>query len=224
MGGIALATPPGRLPDLSLLWVLAWVAFFEKGLACTIDDIFDRDLDAKPSAFLGLTLSCGILMGWSAVKGSLSIAGIFPLFTSCVMWTMVHDTMYAQLDKKDDVKAGVKSVALMFGESTMSWISGFGVATITFFLLTGYTAGLGWPYYAFLAVAAAQLVWQIWTLDISRPENCFERSVSIKPILRSFRLPRDFDRKTHAVKDISDRGHDSSSHGSFCTSEQVLSV
>ncbi|XP_031475512.1 4-hydroxybenzoate geranyltransferase 2-like [Nymphaea colorata] len=123
--GIALATPPGRLPDLSLLWMLAWVSFFEKGLACTIDDIFDRDLDAK--------------------------------------------------DKKDDVKAGVKSVALMFGESTKSWISGFGVATITFFLLTGYTAGLGWPYYAFLAVAAAQLVWQIWTLDISRPENCFKR-------------------------------------------------
>ncbi|CAN6463672.1 unnamed protein product [Victoria cruziana] len=64
--------------------------------------------------------------------------------------------------KKDDVKAGVKSTALKFGESTKSWISGFGVVAFTFFLLTGYTVSLSWPYYAILAVSAAQLVWQIF--------------------------------------------------------------
>ncbi|XP_031477298.1 4-hydroxybenzoate polyprenyltransferase, mitochondrial-like isoform X2 [Nymphaea colorata] len=244
MWGIALAATPGRLPDLSLLWVLAWASFFARGAGCTINDILDRDFDAKvqrtksrpiacglltpfeatlflviqlllyigalsltntfclgvgiatlllvfsyplmkrltywPQAYLGMTMNCGVLLGWSAVKGSLTLADIFPLYSSGVFWTIIYDTIYAHQDKKDDVKAGVKSTALRFGESTKSWISGFGVASFTFFLLTGYTANLGWPYYAFLAASATQLVWQIWTLDISRPEECEKKFESNK--------------------------------------------
>ncbi|KAF3790816.1 4-hydroxybenzoate polyprenyltransferase [Nymphaea thermarum] len=178
--GIALAAPPGKLPDLSLMWALAWASFFANGLGCTINDILDRDFDAKPRAYLGLTMNCGVLMGWSAVKGSLSLVDIFPLYTAGVFWTIIYDTIYAHEDKKDDVKAGVKPTVLRFGESTKSWISGFGVASFTFFLLTGYTASFGWPYYAFLAASAAQLFWQIWTLDISRPQDCERKFQSNK--------------------------------------------
>ncbi|XP_031475510.1 4-hydroxybenzoate polyprenyltransferase, mitochondrial-like [Nymphaea colorata] len=244
MWGIALAAPPGKLPDLSLMWVLAWASFFAKGLGCTINDILDRDFDSKvqrtksrpiasglltpfeaalflvfqlllyiralsltntfclgvgmaalllvfsyplmkrmtywPQAYLGLTMNCGVLMGWSAVKGSLSLVDIFPLYTAGVFWTIIYDTIYAHQDKNDEVKAGVKPTALRFGESTKSWISGFGVASFTFFLLTGYTASFGWPYYAFLAASAAQLLWQIWTLDISRPQDCEKKFQSNK--------------------------------------------
>ncbi|PSS02818.1 4-hydroxybenzoate polyprenyltransferase [Actinidia chinensis var. chinensis] len=48
-----------------------------------------------PQAFLGLTFNWGALLGWSAVKGSLDPAVVFPLYISGVFWTLVYDTIYA---------------------------------------------------------------------------------------------------------------------------------
>lgn len=47
-------------------------------------------------------------------------------------------------DKEDDLKVGVKSTALRFGDSTKHWISGFGAACIGSLALSGYNADLGW--------------------------------------------------------------------------------
>jgi 4-hydroxybenzoate polyprenyltransferase len=42
----------------------------------------------------------------------------FPLYLSSVCWTLLYDTIYAHMDKRDDVKAGIKSTALLFGPNT----------------------------------------------------------------------------------------------------------
>ncbi|GMJ06422.1 HYPERSENSITIVE RESPONSE-LIKE LESION 1, polyprenyltransferase 1 [Hibiscus trionum] len=133
-----------------------------------------------PQAYLGLTINWGILLGWHAIKGSLQPSIVLPLFLSGYCWTIVYDTIYAHQDKEDDVKAGIKSTALKFGESTKEWITGFATACIGSFALTGYNAALGWPFYAFLAAAAAQLAWQIGTADLSSPADCNRKFVSNK--------------------------------------------
>lgn len=133
-----------------------------------------------PQAYLGLTFNWGALLGWSAIKGSLDPAIVLPLYISGVCWTLVYDTIYAHQDKEDDVKVGVKSTALRFGDSTTKWITGFGIACISSLALSGYNADIGWPFYAFLAAASGQLAWQIWTVDLSSRADCNKKFVSNK--------------------------------------------
>ncbi|OMP11634.1 UbiA prenyltransferase family, partial [Corchorus capsularis] len=124
-----------------------------------------------PQAYLGFTFNWGALFGWYAIKGGLQPSIVLPLYLSGVFWTLVYDTIYAHQDKEDDIK-GVKSTALKFGDSTKEWTSGFVVACISCLALSGYNAAIGWPYYAFLAAASAQLTWQIGTTNLSSPADC----------------------------------------------------
>ncbi|CAH2078153.1 unnamed protein product, partial [Thlaspi arvense] len=125
-----------------------------------------------PQAFLGLTINWGALLGWAAVKGSLEPAVVLPLYLSGVCWTLVYDTIYAHQDKEDDVKVGVKSTALRFGDNTKLWLTGFGTASMGFLALSGLSADIGWQYYASLVAASGQLGWQIGTADLSSRADC----------------------------------------------------
>ncbi|XP_042004340.1 4-hydroxybenzoate polyprenyltransferase, mitochondrial-like, partial [Salvia splendens] len=98
-----------------------------------------------PQAYLGLTFNWGALLGWAAVRGSLDLSVVIPLYASGVFWTLVYDTIYAHQDKEDDMRVGVKSTALRFGDSTKVWISGFGAACISSLALSGLNANLEWP-------------------------------------------------------------------------------
>ncbi|CAN6232833.1 unnamed protein product [Urochloa humidicola] len=133
-----------------------------------------------PQAYLGLTFNWGALLGWAAIKESLDPAVVLPLYTAGICWTLVYDTIYAHQDKEDDLKVGVKSTALRFGDLTKYWISGFGAACIGSLALSGYNADLGWPYYPFLSAAAAQLAWQISTVELSNRSDCNRKFVSNK--------------------------------------------
>ncbi|EMS68680.1 4-hydroxybenzoate polyprenyltransferase, mitochondrial [Triticum urartu] len=125
-----------------------------------------------PQAYLGLTFNWGALLGWAAIRGSLDPAVILPLYTAGICWTLVYDTIYAHQDKEDDLKVGVKSTALRFGDSTKQWISAFGAASIGSLALSGYNAELAWPYYPLLTAGAAHLAWQISTVDLSDRADC----------------------------------------------------
>ena len=70
----------------------------------------------QPQAFLGLTINWGALLGWAAVRGSVDWTVAGPLYLSGVCWTLLYDTIYGHMDKRDDVKAGIKSTALLFGQ------------------------------------------------------------------------------------------------------------
>ncbi|KAL3529556.1 hypothetical protein ACH5RR_008878 [Cinchona calisaya] len=133
-----------------------------------------------PQAYLGLTFNWGALLGWAAIRGGLDLVVVLPLYMSGVFWTLVYDTIYAHQDKDDDLKVGVKSTALRFGDSTKEWVTGFGLASIGCLALSGLNAEIGWPYYAFLAAASSHLAWQIWTVDLSCRADCNKKFVSNK--------------------------------------------
>ncbi|KAK9156957.1 hypothetical protein Scep_003531 [Stephania cephalantha] len=239
MWSIALAASPGSLPDLKMMLLFGCGSLLLRGAGCTVNDLFDRDIDIKvertklrpvasglltpfqgltflgfqlllglgillqlnnysvvlgasslllvfsyplmkrltfwPQAYLGLTFNWGALLGWAAVKGSLDPAIVFPLYISGVAWTLVYDTIYAHQDKEDDLKVGVKSTALRFGDLTKNWISGFGVACISSLALSGYNSDMGWPFYAFLMAGAGQLAWQIQAVDLSNRADCNQK-------------------------------------------------
>ncbi|KAM6546021.1 hypothetical protein CsatB_026757 [Cannabis sativa] len=133
-----------------------------------------------PQAYLGLTFNWGALLGWAAVKGNIDPAIVLPLYASGVFWTLVYDTIYAHQDKEDDVRVGIKSTALRFGDLTKQWNMGFGAACISSLALSGYNAEIGWPFYASLVAASGQLAWQISTVDLSSRDDCNKKFVSNK--------------------------------------------
>ncbi|XP_075523588.1 4-hydroxybenzoate polyprenyltransferase, mitochondrial isoform X2 [Primulina tabacum] len=180
MWSITMAAAPGSFPDAKMMVLFGTGALLLRGAGCTINDLLDRDIDTKPQAYLGLTFNWGALLGWAAVKESLDPAVVLPLYASGVLWTLVYDTIYAHQDKEDDLRVGVKSTALRFGDSSKKWITGFGIACITSLALSGYNANLAWPYFSFLMAASSQLAWQIMTVDLSSRVDCNKKFVSNK--------------------------------------------
>ncbi|XP_028629514.1 4-hydroxybenzoate polyprenyltransferase, mitochondrial [Grammomys surdaster] len=131
-----------------------------------------------PQLALGLTFNWGALLGWSAVKGSCDPAVCLPLYFSGVMWTLIYDTVYAHQDKKDDALIGLKSTALLFREDTKQWLSGFAVAMVGALSLAGANSGQTIPYYAAVAMVGAHLAHQIYTVDIHRAKDCWDKFTS----------------------------------------------
>lgn len=127
---------------------------------------------------LGLTFNWGALLGWCAVKGSLDLATVLPLYAGGVAWTLVYDTIYAHQDKKDDAAIGVRSTALLFGNRTHEICSAFAALAVLGIGTAGAAAELAPPFYAGLAVSAGHLAWQLKQVDLDDPKSCMATFVS----------------------------------------------
>jgi 4-hydroxybenzoate polyprenyltransferase len=127
-----------------------------------------------PQAVLGLTFKWGALVGWAAVTGSLALPALV-LYAGSILWTIGYDTIYAHQDREDDLLVGVRSTALRFGEATRRWVAFFYAGAIVLWGAAGVLAGAGMIFLLALAAAAAQLAWQLKTLDIDDPANCLLR-------------------------------------------------
>jgi 4-hydroxybenzoate polyprenyltransferase len=135
---------------------------------------FMKRISHWPQAVLGLAFNWGALMGWAAVTGGLDWAPVV-LYVGSVAWTIGYDTIYAHQDREDDALIGMKSTALRFGASTKSWLTAFYAVTAAAMGLAGALAGAGPVFFAGLAFACGQLIWQVATLDIDDASNCLAR-------------------------------------------------
>jgi 4-hydroxybenzoate polyprenyltransferase len=75
-------------------------------------------------------------------------------------------------DKRDDAVVCVKSTALLFGDKTKTWATGFAVTQTLGMLLAGQAVGCGLPYFAGVAAGAAHIAWQIRTVDLQDGPDC----------------------------------------------------
>ncbi len=124
-----------------------------------------------PQAWLGLTFNWGALIGWAAVTGTVG-APPLALYAAGIAWTLGYDTIYAHQDKEDDALIGVKSSARRLGAATRPWLYAFYAVAVALIGVAGSLAGLAWPFYLGLGLAAAQLAWQAARVDIDAPADC----------------------------------------------------
>lgn len=101
-----------------------------------------------PQAVLGLTFSWGAIMGFPALGIDLlantpALTAAACLYASNVAWTVLYDMIYAHMDIKDDVKAGIKSIALKHDAETKQVLTGLAVAQIALLTAAGAAAGAG---------------------------------------------------------------------------------
>lgn len=127
-----------------------------------------------PQAWLGLTFNWGALMGWAAVRGDLAAAPLL-MYAAGLLWTLGYDTIYAHQDKEDDALIGVKSTARRLGAATPRWLAGFYTGAVVLLAAAGWAAGVSWPFYPLLALAAGQLAWQVATGDIDNSPDCLAK-------------------------------------------------
>lgn len=124
-----------------------------------------------PQAVLGMAFNWGALLGWAAVTGDLGVPAL-ALYVAGVFWTLGYDTIYAHQDKHDDAVIGVKSTALLFGDTTRWWLFGFSGVSLAAFAVAGAAAGLASPFFVVLAGAGAHLVWLAARVDLDDAKDC----------------------------------------------------
>ncbi|GGG19659.1 4-hydroxybenzoate octaprenyltransferase [Caldovatus sediminis] len=124
-----------------------------------------------PQLVLGLTFGWGAPLGYAAATGG--VDGVTAaLYAAAIAWILGYDTIYAHQDREDDALVGIRSTALRFGERTRPFLAACYAATVALLALAGWLAGLGWPFFAALALPAALLARQVAALDIHDPARC----------------------------------------------------
>lgn len=122
--------------------MLSFVGLF---LACLYP--FVKRVSRLPQAFLGIAFGWGAVMAWAAVTGTIGAAGVL-IFAANIFWSMAYDTIYALMDKEDDIKAGVKSTAILFGAHVYKALYALYFAFAVMLGAAGVVSGLGALYYA----------------------------------------------------------------------------
>lgn len=126
-----------------------------------------------PQLVLGLAYSWSIPMAFAAQRNELPPA-LWLLFTGNLLWTVVYDTKYAMVDRKDDLAIGIKSTAILFGESDRTIIAVLQVLCLAALALAGRRFDLGMPYYLSLLVAAALFAYHLYLIRDRDEEACFK--------------------------------------------------
>ena len=108
-----------------------------------------------PQVVLGAAFSWAIPMAFAAQQGELPSA-LWLLYIANLLWTMVFDTQYAMVDRDDDLRVGIKSTAILFGEADRPVLAALQLLCLLALFLAGQRFGLGGIYY-FSLVAVALL-------------------------------------------------------------------
>ena len=121
----------------------------------------------------------GAAFGWAAPMAFAAQTGGTPelawlVFGTAVIWAVIYDTFYAMVDREDDIKIGVKSTAVLFGEVDLFVIAGLQLLMLLALILIGYRAELGFWYYFSVAIAAAMMAWHLWLARDRQPAGCFQ--------------------------------------------------
>lgn len=125
-----------------------------------------------PQLYLGLAFGWAVPMAFAAETGTLPRVA-WVLFLATVLWAGVYDTMYAMVDRDDDMKIGVKSSAILFADMDRLIVAVMQAMMLFALVLAGRSMQFGPWFYAGLAVAAVLYLYQQWLIRAREPEACF---------------------------------------------------
>ena len=143
------------------------------GLALAMSYPFMKRYTYLPQPYLGLAFGWGIPMAFAAVQDTVpDVAWL--IFIANILWTTVYDTLYAMVDRTDDLKIGVKSTAILFGSMDKKIIGVLQVLLLCNLVMVGTRLQLSAAYYVGLGFAACFALWQQRLIRKREPAKCFE--------------------------------------------------
>ena len=159
---------------LTLNRLTAWLSLVGLVLAMTYPYL--KRHTYLPQVYLGLAFGWGIPMAFAAVTGEVpAIAWV--LYVANIFWATAYDTWYAMVDRDDDLRAGAKSTAILFGDLDLAAL---GVLYALFFAgmaMVGRRAGLDDPFWWSLGVAVVLVGWQFVLARNRDRDGCFRAFV-----------------------------------------------
>jgi len=162
---------------LMALWLvtrLDWktVQFAFIGAALTISYPFMKRFFPLPQFYLGAAFGWAVPMAFVATLGGVPQAG-WLLFVITVLWAGVYDTQYAMVDRDDDLKLGVHSTAIAFGDMDRLLVGAMQLMVLVGLAMIGHALLLQWQFWLALAAAAALFAWQQWLMRNRDRDACF---------------------------------------------------
>ena len=134
---------------------------------------FTKRFFALPQAYLGIAFGFGIPMAFAAQTDAVPPIAWW-LLAANIFWTLAYDTEYAMVDRDDDVKIGIKTTALLFGNFDVAIIMSCYAIMFAILGAAGQAAALGWPYFTGLGIAAAIALFHYTLIRARVPEQCFK--------------------------------------------------
>lgn len=166
------------LLSIGILWSLpraCWGVGAASIIPVLVYPLFKR-FTYYPQIWLSIWFSWGTVMGFPALGLSLSdpttLATSACLLTAATSWSMIYDTIYGHQDKADDVKVGVKSTALKWGERTKPIAYRFWALQTAALIGSGVLSGMGPGFYTGVVLGMGNLLRMIKAVDLNLPQSC----------------------------------------------------
>ncbi len=142
------------------------------GAALTVSYPFLKRFFPMPQLYLGISFG-----GWSVLMAFAAQSGALPrvawvLYVAAVLWAAIYDTVYAMVDREDDLKVGVRSSAILFADMDRFLIGVMQVMMIYALILVGHNMEFGEWYYGGVTAAALLFLWQQWLIRRREPAGC----------------------------------------------------
>ncbi|KAI9735002.1 MAG: Para-hydroxybenzoate--polyprenyltransferase, mitochondrial precursor (PHB:polyprenyltransferase) [Cirrosporium novae-zelandiae] len=169
------------LTGLVVLLQFPWQCFFyaTPSLLLVASYPLAKRITHYPQAVLGLTFSWGAIMGFPALGVDLlsntpALAAAALLYSSCISWTVLYDMIYAHMDVRDDVAAGIKSIALKHRYNPKTVLSGLAGMQLALLAGAGIAAGSGPAFFVgSVGGAAMTLGWMIKKVNLDSVSDCW---------------------------------------------------
>jgi 4-hydroxybenzoate polyprenyltransferase len=142
------------------------------GAALTVSYPFVKRVFPMPQLYLGISFG-----GWSVPMAFAAETGKLPrvawvLYIAAVIWAAIYDTIYAMIDREDDLRIGVKSSAILFADMDKMLIFVMQAMMIFALVLAGQNMHFGEWYYAGLTAAGLLFLYQQWLIRDRNPAGC----------------------------------------------------
>lgn len=125
-----------------------------------------------PQVHLGAAFGWAIPMAFAAQTETVPTPA-WLLFVATLLWTTAYDTIYSMVDREDDLKIGVKSSAILFGEYDLAMIALLQLLFLLTLVLVGINFEFTAPYYYGLVLAALILGFEQFLIADRVPAHCF---------------------------------------------------
>jgi 4-hydroxybenzoate polyprenyltransferase len=150
------------------------------GLAITLAYPYAKRVVSMPQAVLGVAFSFGIPMAFAAAQGGQAWSldavpwAAWALLASNLFWVLAYDTEYAMVDRDDDLRIGMKTSAITLGRADVAGVALFYAVFLASWAWLGDRLGLGGPFLAGVALAAAQAAWHVALIRHRSRDGCFK--------------------------------------------------
>lgn len=134
---------------------------------------FTKRFTHLPQAYLGIAFGWAVPMSFAAQGEHIPLTG-WTLFVATAIWALIYDTLYAMVDRDDDLRIGIKSTAILFGQHDRGIIGLLQGLMLLVLAAAGAQAGLGMIYQTGLGLAAILFGYQQWLIRHREKPACFK--------------------------------------------------